>query len=140
MTKKTNKSNQSFADLLPNLPSNNSGTEYISITNEIEVKVSPEFVDKQVSSAGNLFVWMYHVEIKNKASESYKLINRHWKIIDEKGGVQEVDGEGVVGETPSISPNESFQYSSGIHLRYPSGIMTGHFQIQKNKHLLLYFF
>lgn len=61
-----------------------------------------------------------------------KLINRYWKIIDEKGIIQEVNGEGVVGEKPVILPNNSFQYESGVHLRHPSGIMTGYYQMQKN--------
>jgi ApaG protein len=60
-----------------------------------------------------------------------KLVNRYWRIIDEKGIVQEVNGEGVIGEQPIIAANGSYQYSSGVHLRYPSGIMTGQYKMQK---------
>jgi ApaG protein len=59
------------------------------------------------------------------------LVNRHWRIIDEQGLTQEVDGEGVVGEQPQIISGNAFQYSSGVHLRHPSGIMSGHYQMQK---------
>ncbi len=107
------------------------GSPYVSTTSDIEITVRPEFVDSQFSSAGSLYVWIYHVRIDNYSSETIKLINRYWKIIDEKGTIQEVNGEGVVGEQPTILPNNSFQYESGVHLRYPSGIMTGHYQMQR---------
>ncbi|NBV06923.1 MAG: Co2+/Mg2+ efflux protein ApaG [Proteobacteria bacterium] len=106
--------------------------DYLSITHGIQITVRPEFVDSQFSAIGNLFVWIYHVRIDNRSMETIKLVNRYWKIIDEKGTVQEVNGEGVVGSQPLILPNNSFQYESGVHLRHPSGIMTGHYQMQKN--------
>ncbi len=105
---------------------------YSLMTNGINITVRPEFVDSQFSAIGNLYVWIYHVRIDNRSNETVKLINRYWKIIDEKGTVQEVSGDGVVGEQPTILPNNSFQYESGVHLRYPSGIMTGHYQMRKD--------
>lgn len=131
MKQKITKPNKSLEDLLPNISANFPKKSYISNTNNIEVSVCPEFIDSQVSVVGSLFVWVYHVKIENKSLEDLRLINRHWKIIDEKGVVQEIDGEGVVGEKPLIPINGTFQYSSGVHLRHPSGIMTGHYQMQK---------
>ncbi len=72
------------------------------------------------------------MRIDNRSGETAKLVNRYWKIIDEKGVIQEVSGEGVVGEQPIILANNSYQYESGVHLRHPSGIMTGHYQMQKD--------
>lgn len=109
----------------------NSENSYSAITSGIEITVWPEFVDSQVSVLGNLFIWAYHVRIDNRSNEPIKLTARHWKIVDEQGTVQEVDGEGVVGEQPHILPFESFQYSSGVHLRVPSGIMGGHYLMKK---------
>ncbi len=105
---------------------------YNAITDGIEITVWPEFVDSQVNALGSLFVWTYRVCINNHSDESVKLINRHWRIIDEQGVLQEVDGAGVVGEQPQIAAGSAFQYSSGVHLRYPSGIMSGHYQLQKD--------
>ncbi len=103
---------------------------YVATTDNIEITVWPEFIDSKSSAVGNLFIWAYHVRIDNKGNDSVKLINRYWRIIDEQGIVQEVNGEGVVGEQPIIAPSSAYQYSSGVHLRYPSGIMTGHYQMK----------
>jgi len=104
---------------------------YSATSNDIEITVWPEFIDSQINLIGSLFIWAYHVRIDNHSDREVQLLNRHWKIIDEQGGMQEVDGEGVVGEQPKIAAGGVFQYSSGVHLRHPSGIMTGHYQMQK---------
>lgn len=105
---------------------------YVASTNDIHITVWPEYLDSKSSVIGDLFIWAYHIRIDNKSLENIKLVNRYWRITDEKGIVQEVNGEGVVGEQPTIAPNTSYQYSSGVHLRYPSGIMTGKYQMQKD--------
>jgi ApaG protein len=104
---------------------------YVAITNDIEVSVWPEFVDNKISQIGELFIWAYHVRIKNKSTESIKLLSRYWRIVDECGNVQEIEGEGVVGEKPLILPSGAYQYSSGVHLKYPSGIMSGKYRMEK---------
>ncbi len=109
-----------------------SQTPYTEVSRDIHITVWPEFIDSKSSVIGDLFIWAYHVRIDNKSQETVKLISRYWRIIDEKGIVQEVSGEGVIGEQPLIAPESSYQYSSGVHLRYHSGIMTGHYQMQKN--------
>ena len=110
----------------------NISNPYIATTHNINVTVWPEFIDSNSSLLGNLFIWAYHVRIDNKSAESIKLLNRYWRIVDEKGVIQEVTGEGVIGEQPTILSNSSYQYSSGVHLRHPSGIMSGKYEMQKN--------
>jgi len=126
------KSNRTAEEKFLDLSQTLSNKPYIAITDNIEITVWPEFIDSKSSVIGDLFIWAYHVRIDNKSSESVKLVSRYWRIIDEKGIVQEVSGEGVIGEQPTIAPNGSYQYSSGVHLRYPSGIMTGTYQMKKN--------
>ena len=104
---------------------------YTEITNQIEVCVWPEFIDKKTSFLGDLYIWTYLVRISNKSADEIKLISRYWRIVDECGNVQEIEGEGVVGEQPKIIPNSSYQYSSGVHLKYPSAIMSGKYRIKK---------
>jgi len=106
--------------------------QYKSKTGGIEILVSPEYVDSQMDKSGSFFMWAYHVEIENKGSETLQLVNRYWKIIDEMGGVQEIMGLGAVGEQPIIAPNDNFRYSSGVHLRHPSGIMSGHYGMKRS--------
>ena len=60
------------------------------------------------------------------------MINRYWKITDETGHTQEITGDGVVGEQPKIPTHTSYQYTSGVHLNQPSGIMSGVYQVQKD--------
>lgn len=126
------KSNKPLEEILLNLAQTATSKPYMAVTNDVYITVWPEFIDNKNSVLGDLFIWSYQVRIDNKSSETLKLINRFWRIIDEQGSVQEISGEGVIGEQPSIMPGSSYQYNSGVHLRYHSGIMTGHYQMQKN--------
>ncbi len=103
---------------------------YVAKTNNIEISVWPEFIDSKSSIIGDLFIWSYQVRIDNKSNDSVRLISRYWRIIDENGTTQEVSGDGVIGEQPIIIPGSSYQYTSGVHLKYPSGIMTGKYQMR----------
>jgi len=58
-----------------------------------------------------------------------QLLNRHWKITDAMGRLQEVKGAGVVGEQPILDAGQTFQYTSGTPLATPSGIMVGSYQM-----------
>lgn len=104
---------------------------YTKLTNDINITVWPEFIDSKITMSSDLYIWAYHVHIENKSSEAIQLISRYWRIIDEKGGLQEVRGEGVIGKKPKIMPNSSYQYTSGVHLNYPSGIMSGTYKMKK---------
>ena len=104
---------------------------YSVSTENIHVTVWPEFLDSKSSMIGDLFVWAYHVRIDNGGTDSVQLLSRYWRIIDERGIVQEINGEGVVGEQPVIASGGAYQYSSGVHLRYPSGIMMGKYSMKK---------
>ena len=107
--------------------------QYKSNTNGIEVAVIPQYVSSQISKEeGSFFSWDYHVEIINKSDETIQLINRYWRVIDEVGEMQEIKGLGIVGDQPILAPNDNFKYSSGINLRYPSGIMSGSYGIKKS--------
>ena len=107
---------------------------YKAKTNGIEVRVKPEYVIGHSSSnieKEDVFIWAYHVRIENKSDKTFQIISRYWKIIDEKGGVQEVNGDGVIGEQPILTPGSNFHYSSSVNLSYPSGIMLGHYVMRK---------
>jgi ApaG protein len=65
------------------------------------------------------------VTIENRGTEAAQLLDRHWVITDTNGKVQEVRGEGVVGEKPYLKPGQSFRYTSGTLLETPVGSMYG---------------
>jgi ApaG protein len=102
---------------------------YSSTTHSISVTVDPAFLERESDMANNRYIWIYHVTIENNSSIEVQLLTRHWEIIDETGQLTEVDGEGVIGETPILAPGEKFEYSSGCPLSTPSGLMRGTYQM-----------
>jgi ApaG protein len=75
------------------------------------------------------YVFAYTITIRNNGDTPAKLLTRHWVITDGHGKVQEVHGEGVVGEQPHIGPGDYFRYTSGTVLDTPVGTMEGSYQM-----------
>ena len=104
---------------------------YSKTTNGVTVTVTPYFLDDQSSPQESHFVWAYQVNIKNTGNTSIRLNHRNWLIIDAYGKVLNVQGEGVVGEFPTIKPGESFEYTSGTPLKTNNGIMQGFYLVSQ---------
>ena len=103
----------------------NNSAIYHSVTRGIGVSVTPEFLaDRSIPSQGQFF-WAYTITISNETDEMVQLMTRHWIITDATGHVQEVRGEGVIGEQPHLGPGTSFTYTSGCPLTTPEGTMEG---------------
>lgn len=102
---------------------------YEKTTRDISVRVRPFFLEEQSAPERNHFVWAYRVNIQNNGAETVQLLNRHWRITDKYGRLQEVKGPGVVGEQPVLKPGESYDYTSGCPLETPSGIMVGAYEM-----------
>lgn len=98
-----------------------------AVTNEIAVTVMPVYVDERSNPQRSEYFWAYRVIVENNSENTVQLVSRYWHIVDGEGHVEEVEGEGVVGLKPNISPGESFSYTSGCPLRSPSGIMQGYY-------------
>jgi ApaG protein len=98
---------------------------YRTVTRDIEVSVKPRFMSERSAPDNGYFFWAYTIEITNHGRETVQLKNRHWRITDANGRLQEVRGAGVVGEEPVIEPGKSFEYTSGVPLSTSSGFMTG---------------
>ena len=105
---------------------------YSKTTNGVTVTVTPYFLDDQSSPQESHFVWAYQVNIKNSGNSSIKLNHRNWLIIDANGKIINVQGEGVVGEFPTIEPGESFEYTSGTPLKTNNGIMQGFYLVSQD--------
>jgi len=95
----------------------------------IEVAVKSTFISAQSEPDHNRYVFAYTVTITNIGSESARLVSRHWVITDANNKVQEVRGEGVVGEQPYLEPGTSFEYTSGTMIETPVGSMRGTYQL-----------
>ncbi|WP_411726716.1 Co2+/Mg2+ efflux protein ApaG [Methyloglobulus sp.] len=95
--------------------------------NKILVEATPHFIEVQSSPSEGRYVFAYTITITNAGLVPAKLLNRHWLITDSNGKVQEVRGEGVIGEQPYLKPGESFRYTSGAMLETPVGTMQGQY-------------
>jgi ApaG protein len=96
---------------------------------KIVVDVSTAYVAEQSDPREKRFVFAYTITIKNEGEMPARLLARHWIITDANGKVQEVRGEGVVGEQPYLKPGQGFRYSSGAVLETPVGAMQGSYQM-----------
>jgi len=102
---------------------------YRAVTRQIVVTVVPNFMPERSSDAEQRYFWSYTIAIINAGVETVQLRTRHWIITDATGRTQEVRGEGVVGEQPTLAPGERFEYTSGVPLPTASGFMSGHYQM-----------
>ncbi len=100
-----------------------------SDTPRIDIQVETQHVADQSDPDNDRYVFAYTITISNRGDEPARLLNRHWVITDANGKVQEVRGEGVVGEQPHIQPGEYFQYTSGAVIETPVGTMEGEYEM-----------
>ncbi len=97
---------------------------------EIDVEVATSYIDDQSEPDADRYVFAYTITISNTGSVPATLMSRHWIITDANGKVQEVNGDGVVGEQPHLNPGERFRYSSGAVLETPVGAMQGLYRME----------
>lgn len=95
---------------------------------KIVVKSVPRFLPEHSSPDQRQYVFAYTITIENHGLQKAQLISRHWIISDEQQGIQEVRGQGVVGEQPTLAPGQSYTYTSGATLTTPIGTMKGSYQ------------
>ena len=96
---------------------------------QITVQAEVAFIPDQSDADQRRYVFAYRITITNTGTVASQLISRHWIITDADGHVEEVKGEGVVGEQPLLHPNESFEYTSGTRIATPVGTMRGSYQM-----------
>jgi len=97
----------------------------------IRVTVDTVYVEDQSDPETDRYgyVFAYTITIENSGSITARLLNRHWIITDASGQVQEVKGEGVVGEQPILQPGGTFRYTSAAMIETPVGTMTGSYEM-----------
>jgi ApaG protein len=94
-------------------------------SHKIRIDVETSYLPEQSDPKQERYVFAYTITIRNEGEVPAKLLSRHWMITDSNGKVQEVRGEGVVGEQPHLQPGQGFRYSSGAVLETPVGAMQG---------------
>ncbi len=102
---------------------NQNGTEQ-----DIEIKVDTLYIKAHSDPNQGEYRFAYTITITNRGTVGGQLLRRHWIIRDDQGNVEEIQGEGVVGEQPYLAPGESYQYTSGAILKTPHGTMEGGYE------------
>jgi len=101
-----------------------------AVTQGIEVLVESFYIPEQSDPENSHYVFAYRVQLRNLSSQTVQLISRHWIITDSTGEINEVRGEGVVGEQPVLEPDDEYEYMSGSHLQSQVGTMEGTYQMK----------
>ena len=96
---------------------------------KIRVDVETAYLDEQSEPREARYVFSYTITIRNEGQVPARLLGRHWVITDANGKVEEVRGDGVVGEQPYLKPGQGFRYSSGAVIETPVGSMQGSYQM-----------
>ncbi len=102
---------------------------YKATTDGIEVTVEPRFMADQSDPGASRYFWAYTVRIANHGARTVQLVERHWRITNGEGKLEEVRGAGVVGEQPVLRHGDSYKYTSGCPLTTPSGFMAGAYRM-----------
>lgn len=106
--------------------------ESLAKTNGIRVHAHSMYLKDQSTPRTGKYVWAYRITISNESTNTVQLLSRHWIIENAKGSIEEVKGEGVVGQKPVIQAGQEHQYMSGCVLETSSGSMRGTYQMQKD--------
>jgi ApaG protein len=95
----------------------------------LNITTQVNYLVEQSDEADNRFVFSYTITLTNTGETTVQLLSRHWIITDANRDVQEVRGQGVVGEQPVLKPKQSFEYTSGTVLSTQVGTMSGSYQM-----------
>ena len=98
------------------------------LPSDIQIKVKSLYLPAQSSPKQGRYVFAYTINIRNLGDQPAKLLTRYWKILDAKNKLEEVRGDGVIGEQPRLLPGGEFTYSSGAVLETSAGTMEGSYQ------------
>ncbi len=100
-----------------------------AVLNNIKVDVETRYIEDQSNPEQNYYIFAYTITIRNRGRQGAQLLTRHWVITDSNHKIQEVRGDGVVGEQPTLNPGEQFVYTSGTMLETSVGTMKGSYQM-----------
>jgi len=96
---------------------------------EIDIEVETSYMADHSEPEKDRYVFAYTITLVNRGSISAKLLTRRWIITDADNRIEEVEGEGVVGEQPTLKPGEGFRYTSGTVVETPVATMHGTYKM-----------
>ena len=98
-------------------------------SDDIKINSEVEFLENQSEPENDRFVFSYTIRISNRGNENITLLSRHWIITDDNNTVEEVTGDGVIGQQPEIAPGTTFSYTSGAIIKTQVGTMQGSYKM-----------
>lgn len=104
---------------------------FVEVTNGVKIAVETAFQPFYSDAGKNEYVFSYTVTIENLSDFTIQLRRRHWFIYESTGGIDEVEGEGVIGLQPILEPGQKHVYTSGCNLHTPIGKMSGFYQMER---------
>ena len=99
------------------------------ITKGIKISVKTKYEGLRIQGFRKYYIFSYCVTIENHSKDAVQLVSRHWEIFDSLKKVEIIEGEGVIGEKPILSPKKAYTYTSSCHLISPLGSMHGFFNM-----------
>lgn len=99
------------------------------ITKGIKIAVKTTFNGVVYRGYQQYHSFSYYILIENNSKDTVKLITRFWEIFDALNHTEYVEGEGVIGETPVLKPNERYNYRSNCFLLSTTGAMQGNYKM-----------
>ncbi|WP_461789004.1 Co2+/Mg2+ efflux protein ApaG [Pedobacter sp.] len=103
-----------------------------TITQGVKISVDTIYQDEHSNPANGHFMFAYRIHIQNLTEYEIQLMRRQWFIFDSNGTIREVEGEGVVGVQPVLTPGDSYTYVSGCNLKSDIGTMSGRFLMRRS--------
>lgn len=95
------------------------------VTRGIRVVVLSQYVPSRSDPERSQYFFAYSVRVTNDSTDVVQLRDRRWEITDAVGGVETVEGPGVVGQQPVLLPGQTFEYASACPLNTPRGSIRG---------------
>lgn len=68
--------------------------------------------------------FIYFLHVHNASDRTVTLLGRKWIIRNEDGSTHVIEGDKIVGETPTLAPGETFSYNS-YHMTHQNGQAHG---------------
>jgi len=102
----------------------------VTLTRGFRVSVLPHFIAEQSSPDESRYIFSYRIRIANESDLTAKLLSRHWIITDGNGIQHTVQGDGVIGQQPTLAAGQVHEYSSYCPLPTPWGTMEGSYTMQ----------
>ena len=103
----------------------------LAVTQGIRITAEPRLDTEQSDINSKTWVFRYAISIVNESPVPVTLLRRRWLIVDAAGKSHEVNGDGVIGQTPRLEPGGKFGYESFCPLKTAWGTMEGFYTFRR---------